>query len=139
MSCANKTCPSAPAEPGSVLLGIVAGKGQVAYVNPNIPVTSELLVQLADSGVPIENRVRFAGACMEHLCVQWNGKAGEGRCGLIDYAIETLRVESGPDMLPHCGIRDSCRWFAQYSRLACSACPEVIRRPSGNEFLSQPG
>jgi|GEM_PF-4300415 len=30
------TCPSAPPEPGSVLLGIVAAKGEIAYITPNI-------------------------------------------------------------------------------------------------------
>ena len=36
-----KTCPSGPAEPGSVLLGMVVAPGQVAYLSPGIPVTSE--------------------------------------------------------------------------------------------------
>lgn len=133
-----KTCPSAAAEPGSVLLGIVAGKGQLAYLHPNVPVTHGLLVTLNDSGVPVENRMRFAGPCMEHCCVQWTEKAGVGRCGLIDYAVDTLHITSGPEALPQCGIRQSCRWFAQYNRLACAACPEVIRRPA-DEFPQPAG
>ena len=127
-----KTCPSAPPEPGSVLLGVVAGRGQVAYLNPSPPVTPELLVILGQHGVPVENRVRFAGPCMEHRCVQWEGAAGAGRCGLIDHAIDTLSITSGAETLPHCGIRQSCRWFAQHNRAACAACPEVIRRPAGD-------
>jgi hypothetical protein len=125
-----KTCPSAPPEQGSVLLGIVTGKGKIAYINPHPPVTSELLVILGQRNVPIENRLRFAGSCMEHGCVQWQGEAGAGRCGLIDHAIEALGIESGAETLPHCGIRQSCRWFAQHGRSACAACPEIIRRPS---------
>lgn len=124
-----KTCPSAPPEPGSVLLGVVAGKGQVAYLNPSPPVTPELLITLSQYGVPVENRVRFAGPCMEHRCVQWQGQAGAGRCGVIDHAIDVLEITSGADTLPHCTIRQSCRWFAQHNRAACKACPEVIRRP----------
>ncbi len=124
-----KTCPSAPIEPGSSLFGIVAAKGQIAYVTPNVPVTPELLVILGQDGVPIENRLRFSGPCVEHRCVQWKGEAGAGRCGLIDQAIDALNIASGPESLPLCGIRQSCRWFAQYNRRACSACPEVIRRP----------
>jgi len=131
MECA-KTCPSAPPEPGSVLLGVVAGKGQLAYLKPNPPVTPELLVSLTQQGVPIENRIRFAGPCMEHHCVQWQGAAGTGRCGLIDHAIDVLAIQSGAETLPHCGIRDTCRWFAQHRREACAACPEIIRRPSGS-------
>jgi len=125
-----RTCPSAPPEPGSVLLGIVAGQGQVAYLSPSPPVTPELLVALGQHGIPIENRIRFAGPCMEHHCVQWKGEAGAGRCGLIDHAIDVLSIQSGPETLPHCGIRDTCRWFAQHHRSACAACPEVIRRPA---------
>ncbi len=123
------TCPSAPPEPGSALFGVVAEKGQIAYLTPNVPVTNELLVILGQSGVPIENRLRFSGACMEHHCVQWVGAAHSGRCGLIDYAIDALGIDSGADTLPQCGIRQTCRWFAQYNRMACAACPEVIRRP----------
>jgi hypothetical protein len=124
-----KSCPSAPVEPGSSLFGIVAAKGQIAYITPSVPVTHELLVILGEDGVPIENRLRFAGPCMEHRCVQWKGEAGAGRCGLIDQAIDSLGITSGPESLPLCGIRSSCRWFAQYNRRACAACPEVIRRP----------
>ena len=124
-----KTCPSAPPEPGSALFGIVAAKGQVAYITPNVPVTSELLAILGQGGVPVENRLRFSGDCMEHHCVQWQGGAGSGRCGLIDQALDVFHIESGVETLPHCGIRHTCRWFAQHNRKACAACPEVIRRP----------
>lgn len=113
-----------------MLLGVVAGRGQVAYLNPHVPVTPELLDTLNRSEVPIENRLRFACACMEHRCVQWKDEAGSGRCGLIDHAIEALGITSGAETLPHCGIRHTCRWFAQHGRAACAACPEVIRRPA---------
>lgn len=125
-----KTCPSAPAEPGSVLLGMVVAPGQVAYLSPSIPVTTELLDALTQSGVPIENRMRFAGTCMEHGCIQWSGDSGGGRCGLADRAIAALSIASGLADLPKCGIRSTCRWFAQHQAKACAACPEVIRRPA---------
>lgn len=125
----SKTCPSAPPEPGSALLGVVAAKGQVAYITPSVPVTKELLAILGQSGVPVENRLRFSGACVEHRCVQWQGEAGSGRCGLIDQALGVFGIESGAETLPQCGIRPTCRWFAQHNRRACAACPEVIRRP----------
>jgi hypothetical protein len=126
-----KTCPSAPAEPGSVLLGIVVRPGEVAYLSPTIPATAEFLDQLTRSGIPIENRMRFAGTCMEHRCAQWKDGAGGGRCGLADRAIAALSISTGPEILPKCGIRSTCRWFAQHRAKACAACPEVIRRPTG--------
>jgi hypothetical protein len=121
------TCPSAPPEPGSVLLGIVAAKGEIAYITPNIPVTQEMLDTFEKNGVPPENRLRFAGPCMGHRCVQWVGT----RCGLIDRVVDHFgdRESTGP--LPKCGIRSTCRWFAQHGRAACSSCPEVVRKPEG--------
>ena len=123
------TCPSAPPEPGSALLGIVTAPGQVAYLNPGIPATQEMIDSLAKSGIAIENRLRFSGGCMEHHCVQWAGKPGAGRCGLIDHALEALSTAESLATLPHCSIRGTCRWFAQHKRAACAVCPEIIRRP----------
>ena len=125
-----KTCPSAPPEPGSVLLGIVTAPGQVAYISPNIPVTAEFLDNLKRDGIPIENRMRFACACMEHQCQQWHNDGEKSRCGLADRAIETLAITQGLNDLPNCGIRATCRWFGQHQTKACAACPEVIRRPA---------
>ena len=124
------TCPSAPPEPGSALLGVVIGPGHIAYLNPGVPATQAMIDDLAESGIPIENRLRFSGRCMEHRCVQWKQDAGTGRCGLIDHALEALSITEGPAALPHCSIRATCRWFAQHKRAACAACPEVIRRPA---------
>jgi hypothetical protein len=126
------TCPSAPPEPGSALLGVVMGKGQVAYVNPPVPATQDMLDGFAKSGVPIENRMRFSGPCMEHRCVQWVGARGAGRCGLIDHALVDLGITKEAEILPRCSIRATCRWFAQHRRAACAACPEIIRRPSSD-------
>jgi len=120
------TCPSAPPEPGSVLLGIVSAKGEVAYLTPNIPVTQEMVDTFAKNGVPLENRLRFAGPCMEHHCVQWTGT----RCGLIDRVVAHFGEGDGTGPLPKCGIRSTCRWFAQHGRAACSSCPEVVRKPA---------
>jgi hypothetical protein len=125
----SKTCPSAPAELGSVVLGVVVAPGQVAYLAPSIPVTPELLDGFRKDGVPIENRMRFACACREHQCKQWSGgTGGGGHCGLVERAVEALAITEGLDNLPNCGIRSTCRWFAQHQRKACAACPEVIRR-----------
>jgi hypothetical protein len=125
----SKTCPSAPAELGSVVLGVVVAPGQVAYLAPSVPVTPELLDGFRKDGVPIENRMRFACACREHQCKQWSGgTGGGGHCGLVERAVEALAITEGLDNLPNCGIRSTCRWFAQHQRKACAACPEVIRR-----------
>jgi hypothetical protein len=113
-----------------VLLGVVAERGEVAYLAPNVRVTPSLLDSLTDAQVPINNRLRFASPCIEHKCIQWKGLDGAGNCGLIDHAVKVLELTSGPVELPHCGIRPTCRWFAQQGSIACGVCPEVIRRPA---------
>jgi hypothetical protein len=119
------TCPSAPPEQGSVLLGIVAAPGEIVYITPNPPVTGEMLSNFEKNGIVPENRLRFAGPCMEHRCLQWAGT----RCGLIDRVVDHFGPADGEDALPKCGIRNTCRWFAQQGRAACEACPEIIRKP----------
>lgn len=124
------TCPSAPPEPGATLFGIVMAPGQVAYLNPGLPATQEVIDGFALKGVPIENRLRFSSPCQEHRCVQWAGEAGSGRCGLVDQALEFMAITTGPETLPNCSIRATCRWYAQHKRSACAACPEIIRKPA---------
>jgi hypothetical protein len=125
------TCPSAPPEPGSVLLGIVAAPGEIAYITPNMPVTQEMLEAFEKGGIPPENRLRFAGACMGNRCVQWAGT----RCGLIDRVVEHFGEGDDSRPLPNCGIRETCRWFAQHGRTACFSCPELIRKPAAASEL----
>jgi hypothetical protein len=121
------TCPSAPPEPGSVLLGVVVAPGQIVYITPNPPVTQGMLDTFEKGGIAPENRLRFAGRCMEHRCVQWAGS----RCGLIDRVVDHFGGGDSTTPLPKCGIRNSCRWFAQQGRAACESCPEIIRKPEG--------
>ncbi len=127
-----KSCPSAPPEVGSFLLGVVVRPGEVAYLNPHVPITLDMLESLERQGVAVENRMRFGCDCAQSQCVQWKGEHHAGRCGLIDHALEALAITDGPDELPRCGIRATCRWFAQHERRACAACPQVIRRPAGS-------
>ena len=123
---ANLTCPSAPAEPGSALFGIVTADAGVAYIAPAIPATDSLLKTLAEDGMAVENRLRFAAPCFREQCVQWSA----GRCGLIDRIVADIGGgEAEPHALPACGIRATCRWFAQHKRAACDVCPRVITQP----------
>jgi hypothetical protein len=122
----SKSCPSAEPEPGSILLGVMVKPSIVAYIVPASQVTTEALESLRESGVDVENRLRFAGPCVEHQCVQWTG----ARCGLIDNAVATQDEAISVALLPKCSIRSSCRWFSQHGRSACAVCPDIIRKPS---------
>ena len=112
-----------------MLLGVVTGPGAVAYLNPHVAASEELLAGIRRRGLSPDNRFRFACACAEHRCVQWKGEGGTGRCGLVDEAVETIPAPSEAMRLPRCGIRATCRWFAQRGRNACAVCPTIIRRP----------
>jgi hypothetical protein len=120
------TCPSAPADEGAVFFGVIVRTGEVAYISPNVPVTSALLDAFHTSGIQAENRLRFASRCMEQSCVHWS----VDRCGLIDRAVPLLGKPDLTEALPNCGIRGTCRWFSQHGRKACAACPEVVRMPA---------
>jgi hypothetical protein len=126
---AELTCPSAPPEPGSVILGVVVGPSQLAYLSPHVPVTDALLAGLQANNTPVENRMRFAGPCFGERCMQW----ADGRCGLIDRIAADPGARVPLTDLPRCGIRATCRWYAQHQRAACEACPNVMRKPSGTD------
>ena len=59
---------------------------------------------------------------MEGRCAQWTGS----RCGVIDTVLTTPDRPAVPERLPHCGIRSTCRWYAQSGAEACAVCPLVI-------------
>jgi hypothetical protein len=120
------TCPNAPPDAGSALFGVVQAHGQVAYLSPIIPVTTALIEELKSKGVPIENRFRFTGPCMADHCEQWR----TDRCALADAVIADIGGGNTDTLLPHCGIRASCRWFFQHRQAACGGCPIVIRKPA---------
>src|SRR3954451_23149443 len=116
------TCPSSPAAPGAVLLGIV-GPTRIAYVTPELRVSEELLDELRASGPP-EQRFRFADACAKSACAHWTGQ----QCRLIDQVLASAE-EAGALLraeLPRCSVRASCRWFAQRGAAACGTCPLVV-------------
>jgi hypothetical protein len=124
---AASTCPSAPPEIGSSLLGIVQDNGSVAYLSPNIKLTQALLDDFSKQGIATGKRLRFSGSCMKEDCVQWEAE----HCGLADVAVAMkANLPEANTALPKCGIRDTCRWFFQDKKDACLVCKYVIRDPS---------
>ena len=126
-----RVCPSAPAEPGALLLGIVGPEGRVAYVSPGMHVTQEFLDGVGERQSPTRH-FRFAGRCAESGCQQWTGE----RCrvadalvqaaGELDLPEDVLPEDVPPADVPRCGIRARCRWFAQAGLRACAVCPLVV-------------
>jgi hypothetical protein len=121
----DRTCPSARCEPGATLIGAVCEDGTVAYMSPQARVDAHFATLLGQRGSP-ERRFRFAAPCVEGACSQWTGS----RCGVIDRVLAAGDEDGvvAPDAaaLPRCGIRASCRWFAQVGASACRVCPLVV-------------
>lgn len=115
------TCPSAPAVGSSRLLGIVGPSGRVVYT-PGGPRLTETLRDGLDADGRLEARYRFSGACVESGCAFWQG----GECAAVIAAHREYDAVADGGPLPECGIRDSCRWWAQEGPAACGVCPFVV-------------
>lgn len=128
-------CPSAPAEDGAVLLGVVSADGSIAYVGERLIATREFM-DIATVGRDPEQRFRFAGPCRQAGCRQWV----DGQCGVPDRVMEILPGTAAVDHLPRCSIRPRCRWYRQSGVESCRICPWVITRgPVEDEISSAAG
>jgi|SRR5271165_6717094 len=118
-----RSCPSGRSIPGASLIGIVGKDGRLGYLREGIPVNDDFL-GLVQGRSPMQ-RFRFSEPCVEAGCAQWTGT----RCGLIDEILDASKGTLEADMadLPRCSIRNSCRWFHQVGRQACTVCPFVVR------------
>jgi len=118
-------CPSAPAEPGAALIGIVEADGRVANVTTPLVIDAAFIAAARASGGPPEERFRFSSPCQQERCGHWTGR----ECGLIGHlhraVAEAGKAESGQP-LPRCSIRASCRWWLQRGREACAICPLIV-------------
>ncbi len=121
-------CPSAPAEPGAGLLGVLGPDGRIANLRLLMQVDEEFLQAARAKGAP-ESRMRFTSPCQTKRCSQWTGHS----CGVIERVMSALQdrgmAEAGlaPQQgLQPCTIRATCRWYAQAGPEACAACALVI-------------
>lgn len=119
-----RSCPSAPAAPGSMLLGVLGADGRIHNLRTAMTVDQDFLDAAGTNG-PVEARMRFAGRCQTSGCSQWTGT----RCGVIDRAmahLEAARQSPVAADLPPCVIRGDCRWFAQAGPAACGTCSLIV-------------
>ena len=116
-----RTCPSARADPGALLLGLVGTEGRTVPLRTAMVVDAEFIARAAEHGPP-EARMRFANACVKGACAQWTGH----HCGVIERVLSHLGTPPAPDALPPCLIRASCRWFAERGGAACGVCDQIV-------------
>lgn len=114
-------CPSAPLEPGVVLVGVVLTNGRVAYAADRLELGEEFVGAASQTDSP-ERMFRFASPCRQTGCQQWTGT----QCGVIDRFLELNGHIEAEEDLPQCSIRPQCRWFNQEGARACSLCPYII-------------
>jgi len=113
-----------------LLLGVVVSDGTVGYLQPPTRISADFVARAQAEGHP-ERRFRFSAACREAACRQWTGTG----CGVIDVVIgarpdgpPVARPEAG---LPACGIRRTCRWYAQQGAASCAVCPRIVADTGG--------
>lgn len=121
-----RTCPSAPAEPGALLLGVVGPAGRVVPLRSPLRVDADFVATARAEGAP-EARMRFASPCREGGCAQWTGE----RCGVIARVMDHLRPPETAAALPPCLIRASCRWFSERGGAACGVCDLIVTDQAG--------
>ena len=118
-----RTCPSAPATPGALMIGMRGADGRVANLRTPLRVDTAFCEDARARGDRPEARMRFAAPCIEEGCAQWTGS----RCGVIARVLDHLEDALPPTpALPPCAIRADCRWYAEHAERACAACPEVV-------------
>ena len=120
---AGLSCPSAPATPGAVMIGIVGDDGMVHPLARPLPVDMDFVESASRHGPP-EARFRFSNSCVEGACQQWTGRS----CGIVAKVLDHLdrQVEIAPTDIPRCSIRATCRWHADRGFAACRACLYVV-------------
>jgi hypothetical protein len=114
-------CPSARAEPGAGLLGVVGEDGIMGLLKDPIPIDQSFIDTVSESGLRPEQRFRFTAPCVEERCTQWSGC----KCTVIDQVQAQLEPVDEHALRP-CGIRSACRWFVQAGPEACKVCLFVI-------------
>lgn len=131
-------CPSAPAEAGAMLIGVVGPDGRIARLGTPLEIDADFVAKVKATGSP-ERHFRFSAPCQEGKCQNWT----DGQCGLVG-ALQA--AASGAGLLAAdtaarpCPIRAACRWWRQRGRAACDVCAFVVtdNRP-GDPAQLQPG
>lgn len=105
-------CPSAAVDDHARLFGVVDDDQRVQFLGAPIPLESQLVEALARDD-QTARRLRFTAPCAQGACAQWR----DGGCGVARRVAAAVTTE-----LPSCGLRDTCRWWAQEGTAACAAC-----------------
>ena len=120
-------CPSAPAEVGASLIGIIGTDGRSSRLRTPLQVDNAFL-EAAGAACDLGKRFRFSSPCAGDGCGHWRDEA----CGLIGEIRQRAAFAglTGEATLPPCPIRAKCRWWQQDGGAACSVCSLVVHDPT---------
>ena len=118
-------CPSAPAEPGALLLGLIGEGGRLERLLTPLAIDQNFIEVAQRNGGLLGKRFRFSSPCQRGGCGHW----ADDSCGLIGQLQDSVEQKSikVDSALPPCAIRKDCRWWEQSGREACAVCTFVSR------------
>ena len=118
----NYDCPSSMPSSKNKLLGILDEKTNRIEILPEpIEIDADIQKELDRFGENTLKTVRLTNTCATKACGQWDG----GKCSLIGNILERIEEKKREKNLPECGLRPSCRWYAQEKEEACKVCTLV--------------
>ena len=115
-------CPSSPEKSKGKILGILNEKTNRMDILPEpVPVDEEIQKELDRFGDKKMKTIRLTNTCATKSCGQWDGT----KCSLIGDILSKIEEKKREKGLQECGIRATCRWYAQEKEEACKVCTLV--------------
>lgn len=115
-------CPSSVPLPSSKLLGVLNEETNRMEILPEpVPIDKDIQKELDRFGDKKMTTIRLTNSCATKGCAQWK----ENKCSLIGNILEKIEAKQKEKDLPECGIRSTCRWYAQEKEEACRVCTFV--------------
>ena len=112
-------CPSgSPDAPESVVLGVHAEPGRLAYLAAPLP--SRDALGLIPEDISPTRVLRFASHCV----AECRNRSGND-CTLVE-RVASLPADAESPGLPRCHLRPHCQWWQQSGPAACRRCPQVV-------------
>lgn len=109
-----KSCPSAPFKEGLSVFAKIEND-HFAFTEDLIKIDKEMLE--TSSGTDYRATMK----CVTKGCVNWNGN----RCTVPQQMAYFIDARTDHDDYSNCGLKPSCRWFAENGVKACQMCPLI--------------
>lgn len=115
-------CPSFSSQKDAKLLGVLNKDGIIDILPRPLEIHDEFAKKCHENGFRPEEMYRFVGLCARSNCSNWHNN----NCSVATRIAKVAMEEKLEKDLPVCGIRPSCRWFAQEQSNACRICRFIV-------------